>query len=1282
MNKMAQKLKTFSITALLICFTGISQTAYTDIGLPDIPLSVGNSVQPNIFLGLDDSGSMNSGFLIDHARYNPRSTTKTYRLDLPRRRGGSRANLYEQGTVYHISLQTVRTRISAPSEEFLNTVMNHPTGGLYTVDRKNLAKEHLKYLWRARTYEYNQMYYNPEVTYAPWFGVDRMGNAYANADPTAAPTNPYDVRDTRRRGSTLDPSIPPRGTQPVNLLNDLTTDFPPYTTIWDDVFWKTANDPAHARVSINGPPVDGFYPAHYYAWNDTNTANTSNAKNGLVDIDDIHTKIEIKATTLTYSTDGGMTNRNGRGDCAAVSVCTYAEEMQNFANWFTYNRNRLFVLKRAASELIDGSSARMGMAFMINSERSRPLSTPVADMTDTSASPTNKETMMKNLFRAGGGGGTPLRNFLKRIGRYFDQTRAEPHNLGFADDNPMLSLAEGGECQQNFAVIMTDGAWNSQLDVNTDGLSTNNPDGDSNSDFDGGPHADQTPRTLADQAMHYYERDLSSTLPNKVRESEYTDPASGITYTDNNPRQHMVTYAASLGLTGNDLITPPDHESGTPAPPWTAATKRSKENVKLDDLQHAAFNGRGLFLNSNSPEELIRNLNQALADIDVRTSVSGSSIGINSSTLRTTSRIFQASFNGKNWTGRLSASSLNNDGTINAEVWNAEDNLPTVTDPDDRNIFTRVSTGGIRFDDNPANAKLNAAIGSLVVGSTNYTAEYIIRYISGDRTDEGTGINNLRVRGGLLGDITNSNPISVGAQDLGYAVLPGFNGVEGTSYRAFLGTKATTIFADGVNPQTAVYVGANDGMLHAFHDSQSASKNGKELFAYIPSSLQGKLKELANPAYAHKFFVNGNHSVGDACIDNGTTCTWKSILVGTLGEGGRTVFALDVTDPFNFDASHVLWEYNFDDTRNGTTKSGEMGFIKSAPQVVRLNNGKWGVVFGNGYNSSSHTSRVYILDAKDGTEIAVMDTGVGNANNENGMASPLSVDEDGDRIVDTIFAGDLAGKLYKFDVSDVSANDWELVETVYEAKSANNVQQTITTRPGIIVNPEGGFNIIFGTGKYLETSDTVALNPYQVETMYSIWDSTSPVNGRSDLQQQSITEEIDVLVGNVTTRTRLVTENTIDYGVSNPKKGWYMDALAPSLTAASADGERIISDPLVRFDRAIFTTLIPPKNPCEVGGRSVVMEIDALSGARLENSVYDINGDGIIDDGDFVADASGAMTPVSGIYIPGTLAPPAVISIGSSLEVKQSSGIDSEVTVILESAGAASDGRQSWHQIH
>jgi len=156
----------------------------------------------------------------------------------------------------------------------------------------------------------------------------------------------------------------------------------------------------------------------------------------------------------------------------------------------------------------------------------------------------------------------------------------------------------------------------------------------------------------------------------------------------------------------------------------------------------------------------------------------------------------------------------------------------------------------------------------------------------------------------------------------------------------------------------------------------------------------------------------------------------------------------------------------------------------------------------------------------------------------------------------------------------------------------------------------------------------------------------------------------------------VTSDTTVDYA---NKDGWYIDLVSP---IDGAQAEQVIANPLTRFDRIIFNTFIPGVSPCDRGGESVIMELDAVSGARLENSVFDYNDDGIIDASDYVADGSGNQVPGSGTFIPSTVASPAVISAeDASMEYKQTSGIETDITTTKESTTGASVGRQSWRQI-
>ncbi len=574
----------------------------------------------------------------------------------------------------------------------------------------------------------------------------------------------------------------------------------------------------------------------------------------------------------------------------------------------------------------------------------------------------------------------------------------------------------------------------------------------------------------------------------------------------------------------------------------------------------------------------------------------------------------------------------------------------------------------------------------------------IVNYIRGDQTHEESSTasgskNILRDRTYLIGDLVNSTPVSSSTENFFYEDLPG---AEGSSYASYLASKITNF--KGANNEffNIVYVGSNDGMLHAFQDTYdtSPSSAGKEIFAYVPSHIHDKLENLTKPNYSHEYFVNATPHVADAYLNN----AWRTILIGAFGAGAKGLYTLDISDPTNFGTSDVMWEFKTDsDVSNG---SDEIGYVLTTPQVVRMKNGKWGVVFGNGYNSTSQQARLFILDAEDGSIIKVINTGVGSFANPNGLSEPILVDVDLDGIVDRAYAGDLHGKMWKFDLSDTNASNWDVAYSasgnpipLFAATDVNGVAQPITSRPSIAYNPDGGFNVIFGTGKYLEIGDNIIPNSPAQNSVYSVNDNGAAVtSGRSALVQQEILSEQDEFDDNgtpsdpsddvLTNRVRVTSGYTINYA---SKRGWFMDLLAPDGPDAGSDpdafGERVIARPLTRFGRAIFTTYTPSASPCDGGGVSLLMDLDALSGARLGESIFDVNGDGFIDANDLVMYNSNG-TVVSGIFIKGTLGPPAIISASSGTsEYRIISGIDGTIQNVEVSVDPKAVGRQSWRQL-
>ncbi|MEQ8494455.1 MAG: PilC/PilY family type IV pilus protein [Gammaproteobacteria bacterium] len=1024
---------------------------------------------------------------------------------------------------------------------------------------------------------YNVLAYDPNVTYTPWLGEDEDGVPFGNQSINAVRWNPYD---------------PDEGT--VNLLAVDGTGRPAVYGVWVD--------------GAGGNPVDGRYqwgecPPHApndgsYLWRHDN-AWPNDAR--WVFVDDLS-----------------------------------PAEQTNYANWYAYYRKREHVLKRAISELITNSNQRMGLATLHNNNA---VGTAVSNMTDAAA----KENLLDELFQINSVGGTPLRLLLRNVGRYFDQNDAGNYlhsNLGFSDDSPILPASDGGECQQNFTVLFSDGFWNGGSP------SVGNDDADGPGPWDGGPHADNFSDTLADVAMQYYERDLSS-LPNNV-------PV--MTNIDENDAQHMVTYAVSFGLDGTLTEAPPNHDPATPPPPWPQPF--ADQITTTDDMRHAAFNSRGRYLAGQDPQGLIQTLNDALNDIGDRTG-SASAVAATSQSIQTGTLIFQGFFDTDNWDGELFAYEFLDGGVIGSTMWAASENIPL---ENARDIFTWVDDGtveGAEFEWANLTAAQQGAIGS----------QTVLEYVRGVRTGEVANGGTLRNRDSLLGDIIHSTPVAVTKQQTTppYQLLPG---TEGTSFNAYLATKQSRI--------DMVYVGANDGMMHGIR-----TDTGAEEFAYVPRGLFGKLAELTSPSYDHEFYVDGALQAADAYVSS----TWRAVLVGALGRGGKALFALDVSDPTGFAASDVLWEYTH----------AELGHVLGKAQVARLNNGSWAVITGNGYNSTSERAQLFVIDLATGNVIRRFDTGLGSGASPNGLGTPLVVDVNADFSYDYVYAGDLRGRLWKFDLTDPDPANWSIAfsgSPLYAAKSPTGAEQPITAKPAIIVHPDGGYILLFGTGRFFVSGDDLVGSPAPVDTFYGIRDNGVPVASvgtralpggspqpATVLQPQAIIEEdIDDFDG-TDQFTRTLTQNLVDYTTQH---GWYLDLVSP---VNGAQGERVIADPAITITEnndplVIFNTYAPAGGCESAGGFSSLMAFDPVNGARTNFAVFDLNGDNAFSANDAQSDGSGGYTHDNGWIGEPTVAPVTLISSqDGTINHAVTAGLDGS-TEVNDIAGAAQTlGRQSWRQL-
>ncbi len=701
---------------------------------------------------------------------------------------------------------------------------------------------------------------------------------------------------------------------------------------------------------------------------------------------------------------------------------------------------------------------------------------------------------------------------------------------------------------------------------------------------------------------------------------------------------------------------------------------------------------------ATEPQKLINGLNKAFADVEARTS-SAAAVALNSGSLDANSKLYQARYKSGDWTGQLLAFSIDTlTGAVNTpEVWDAGALLTTRVAGsgwnNNREVITFNGTQGIPFRWASLNSAMQTDLDTNSAGVNDGQGQARSKYLRGDDANEGTG-NSYRVRAGKLGDIVNSSPVFVGA--------PEFNYPDALESQAYAG------FASSNSGRTKmVYVGGNDGMLHALD-----ATTGEEKLAYVPNVVFPQLSKLTAANYTHRFYVDGSPTVGDAFWSG----AWHTVLVGGLNRGGQGVYALDVTDPANFDeanaSSLVLWEYTDADDKN-------LGYSYSRPAVVRMADGSWAAVFGNGYNnteadggattSTSGNAVLYLVNIQNGNLIKKIDTGQGTAQDPtgssrpNGLAAVSPVDVDGDRIIDYIYGGDLFGNLWKFDVTSSNKASWGVAyggNPLYVAKDDSGVEQPITTGPEVGPHPQntsagakndGGYMLYFGTGKYIESGDNITAGT-QTQTFYGVWDpnESSLPSGydRTKLLEQQILREDTVTVNSVTADVRITSDNAITWAADpvNPGSddlGWYMDLVNTEGGNTDPGGERQVTTSILRNGRIIFTTLIPSGSSCVFGGDGWLMELDLADGSRLGDPPFDIDGDGVFD---LVDDGNGNNVAPGGIKSTGGApSAPGILDRGDGQEYKYLSGTDQgAIQVISEQGapGAAGGGtRESWQQL-
>lgn len=742
--------------------------------------------------------------------------------------------------------------------------------------------------------------------------------------------------------------------------------------------------------------------------------------------------------------------------------------------------------------------------------------------------------------------------------------------------------------------------------------------------------------TLADIAQYYYATDLrSSALGNCSNEID------GTSYTglcDNNVlgggkdtamTQHMTTFTVGLGVSGtiryeSNYETAPDingvnqyYDILNESVNWP---NPSTDKAKIDDLWHAAVNGRGTYYSASNAETLQAGIQAALSGIQAR---KGSAAAAATSSLQPVAgdnSIFIALYETGNWVGDLQSFTIDpfTAKLSSGVLWSAQEEL-------DQQVSAAVGAGSgdgreIKFFSSGATNKLkdftltNLSADGLdvhfedICGRTPYidqcgsdaddleTAQKtvanqpgnLINYLRG-RPQHEDGASNTTVedrlyrgREHVLGDIANAVPVYVKKPPFGY-----------DKYDA---TYAT--FKTNNNLRApSVYVAANDGMLHAFN-----AENGRERWAFVPTAVMPNLWNLADREYRnnHRYFVDGSPTIADICVDTNDaapqTCEsatdWRTILVGGLNKGGCSYYALDITNPAT---PKGLWEFTNEN----------LGYSFGKPVVVKRKSGQWVVIFSSGYNnvpnngcgsSGDGNGHVFVVDAKTGALLEDIPTYTNGSSAAGSVGTPSGlarlnawVDDAALPIGSRVYGGDVLGNVWRIDFDDNHPPSGKEAVLLAQLKDANNNSQPVTIKPVLGELNSGQAVVMVGTGKYLGVSDP---SDVAQQSVYALKDSLLDSGIGSARGNSMVQRTLAQATGTGGRTIRTISGNTISWATNN---GWYFD-LNPGGTSP---GERVNVDMALQFNLLAIAANVPDDNACTVGGRAFLYNIDFSTGKNM-----------------------------------------------------------------------------------
>jgi len=1237
-----------------------SGPSITNIEVEQTPLYLIKGAEPNLFMSLDDSDSMlnaNVSGDIPLAVKDPRATASVtnpiyYDPDvtyLPPRDAG--------GTAYPDALFG-----AAPRDFFRDAFFESCTDAALIGP---LLGKHCDTLFPSG--KVTDCLVNLAANYAPLW---RENKVVAPCDQeftsVTAGGNTDAIDESKIDIYTIDPGHPDYlGWAASHTTTDSegleTPGLPPTSKEW--AAYCVANkvvtvaNGASTLTPLTTPPT---CPAFYYKFLGSKTY--ENTGSGVSEACNLKSGADIAAMTPGPWLDSWLANCLTRVDPSADEF-----DETNFANWYTYYRNRWRAMQSALTQVLPdvASRVRLGYQWMPpdTTDAVALLKQSLAGLT-----PARKQAFFDWLFTQRPTQGDTL--LLAATRRILDLCQSTTPYLpdpqaAVNETNPEFSAGDGVYCRNNFHLIFTDGIWNDLSLKSAAGATTDfapfaqNIDGSTHQiPTEGGAnfaaqsgvvstgyvpvtgcgtasssptriYSDCNSESLADLAFYSWINDLrpnnQALVPTLIRERRAADTDVVVFWNrKNDPAdwQHITTYSVGLGTTGE--INYPDgtynagaskiETNGFPGN-WngfastvslTDTEKQQIQKQKADDLWHAAINGRGEYFSVKDPKGLIESFAKALSVVSTTTQASASAApAINSGSASTDRFAFQATYNSEDWTGDLIAYKVSADGL--SAVWHGAQKVSYYA----THLSERVVATGTRnlngtsvtqtpvdfadlvdptksFGDVLSHSDGNALRDSMkVAGTANQeaAAKEMLDFIRGNTEEEDDITFRVRPTDAngntlLLGDIINGAPVVVAAP-----------------HRTYLDSSYATFRNSNANRTEIVYVGANDGMLHAFKVA-----DGTELFAYVPRPLFGKLYRLAQPDYGrttpHTSYVDGPIAEGDVKIGS----AWRSVVIGALGMGAQGVYAIHSPDSDTIDATKIhMWDFTDQDDP-------DMGYVLGKPSIVRVvvtgaSTPQWVTIFGNGINSSTPDGRraagcsntnldsgkttcgqavLYVLgmDGKLITKFITEPgarTGARPLGEPNGLSQPTVIGRPstagGDPVATVAYAGDLYGNLWRFDLTNLTKGATEptpatlLFRAVEPASGATAGQpQPITAGLAVASHPTGvGTMILFGTGRYLGFNDVTPAAAARVQTFYGIWDRLSGVVGattgndarlitRADLQPQYFKEKATATVTEngttvITSLGRTSTAYPIAWATKAPganetldgKLGWRID---------------------------------------------------------------------------------------------------------------------------------------------